>query len=78
VLMVVAGKGMTARCTGGLLRLLCGAGNVAKFGLHAGNMNFNIQSEECGPSHNICIILTVYFSIHDTQYNLPIIVRKIY
>jgi hypothetical protein len=43
------------------LSLLCGAGNLAKFGRHAGNMKFNTQSED---SIRLRMNLLVYFSIH--------------
>jgi hypothetical protein len=48
----------------GLLSLFCGAGNLAKFGLHAGNMDLNTQKEEWIKiliGVRIFIILAVFF-----------------
>ena len=44
VFVAYAGVGIVIRP--GLVRLLYGVGKLVKFGLHAGNMNFNTQNEE--------------------------------
>jgi len=49
--------------------LLCGAWNLAKFGLHVDNMKFNTQNKELGNKHVIiCTILPACSAIHHVQY----------
>lgn len=52
----------------------------AKFGLHVGNMKFNIQSVEWKVYLWLCVILPVYFwyIICNKKYSLLIIIWKIY